>query len=103
MSAPVTTKPRPRRLRDLRNLGDVTEGWLIEVGIATPAELERLGPLEAYRRLKDVRPGQVTLVALWALTGALLDLDWREIPGDMKRQLRAKLAGLARRRGRVRA
>ncbi len=91
-----------RRLRDLRNLGEVTERWLIDVGIADVRALRRLGPLEAYRRLKTARPGEVTLVALWALAGALLDLDWRELPPDMKQQLKARLDAPARRGRRVR-
>lgn len=91
-----------RRLRELRNLGEVTERWLVETGIPDVATLERLGPLEAYRRLKAARPSQVSLLALWALTGALLELDWRELPADMKQQLRDRLEAPARRGRRVR-
>lgn len=90
-----------RRLRDLRNLGEVTERWLGEVDIPTPAALEIAGPLEAYRRLKASRPREVTLVALWALWGALLDLDWRELPDDLKAQSREKLKRAVRPKQRV--
>lgn len=88
-------------MRDLRNLGPVTEAWLVDVGIPTPAELERVGPLEAWRRLKDACPRAVTRVALWALAGALLDLDWREVPPDLKRHLEERLPPRSTRHRRV--
>ena len=77
------------RLRDLRNLGARSEQMLAAVGISTPAELERVGAAEAYSRLVDAGLPGLSRTMLWALAGALLDLDWRELPASVKEDLRA--------------
>ena len=79
-------------LADLKNLGPKTREWLIAIGIENRADLEALGSIEAYRRLKAAFPHKVSLNALWALEAALLDIDWRAINPDHKSYLREKLA-----------
>ena len=78
------------RLRDLRNLGPASERFLEEAGITTPEELDDVGSVEAYRRVLE-RGGHATLNLLWALEGALLGVDWRELPEGRKRDLLAAL------------
>jgi hypothetical protein len=80
----------------LRNLGPVSARWLCEAGIATRADLERLGPVEAYQRVKAVRPREVSLVMLWALAGALLDCDYRAVPAELKERLRRQVTARPR-------
>jgi DNA transformation protein len=75
----------------LLNLGPVSAGWLAEVGITTRGDLERVGPVEAYRRVKAARPRDVTLVMLWALAGALVEVDYRALPPGLKERLRRQL------------
>ena len=71
-------------LAALRNLGLCRHsGW--RRWARTPVDVGRLGPVEAYRRVKTARPRLVNLVMLWALVGALLDLDYREVPLELKR------------------
>ncbi len=77
----------PRRLRDLRNLGPRSEQLLAEVGIGTPEELDEVGAAEAYRRLTEAGIPGLTRTMLWALAGALLDLDWRELPPGVRAEL----------------
>ena len=77
----------PRRLRDLRNLGPRSEQLLAEVGIGTPEELDEVGAAEAYRRLTEAGIPGLTRTMLWALAGALLDLDWRDLPPELRRDL----------------
>ena len=83
----MTMPPHP--LSALKNLGPATENRLREVGIHTPDELEALGALEAYCRVKLANPRETSLVLLYALQGALLDLHWNALPSDMKEQLKA--------------
>lgn len=85
------SSPGPRtRLRDLRNLGPASEAALTAVGITAPEQLEDLGPAGAYRKLlQHGHPQHRTM--LWALAGAVLDLDWRDVPADLKQQLLAEI------------
>jgi DNA transformation protein and related proteins len=80
-----------RRLRDMRNLGPASERMLVAAGIRTPADLDRLGAVEAYRRVLAAGWRQPTLNLLWAIEGALLDLDWRELPPERRAELLADL------------
>ena len=75
----------------LRNIGPKTQGWLHEIGIDTLADLEALGAVEAYKRLKAARPQQVSLNALWGLQGAILNIHWNALPPDMKADLKAQV------------
>lgn len=70
----------------LMGLGDKSMEWLGEVGLGARAKLEEVGPAEAFRRVKEKHP-EVNASLLWALAGALLDLDWRELPQDLKQHL----------------
>ncbi len=78
------------RLRDLRNLGPASERMLEAAGIRTPEQLDELGSVEAYRRVVD-SGGHASMNLLWALEGALLGLDWRELPARRKQELRTAL------------
>lgn len=77
---------RPARLRDLRNLGPASEAALIAAGVTSPEMLDDIGPTQAYQRLlRNDHPPHRTM--LWALAGALHDLDWRDLPAGLKTQL----------------
>jgi DNA transformation protein and related proteins len=75
-------------LEQMLNIGPVTAGWLHEVGIHTREDLEETGPIEAWRLLKELHPGAVSLVGLYALQGAILGVHWNHLPPDLKAQLR---------------
>jgi hypothetical protein len=75
-----------RDLEKLRNIGPQSAAWLLEVGIATPDDLARLGPLEACRRL-ILQGRRITLNMAYALEGALLDCDWRSLPEENRLRL----------------
>ncbi len=77
-----------RNLAAMRDLGPVTARRLAELGIADEADLRRIGPLAAYRRLKFADPRSTTIVALFALYGALSDTPWTELSAEVKRELR---------------
>ena len=72
---------------DLLNLGKVSRGWLDAVGIRSRAELERVGAVEAFRRVEAAgfRP---SVNLLYALHAALLDLHWTILPPKVREDLR---------------
>lgn len=74
-------------VENLRNLGPKSSQWLREAGITSIAELERLGPVVAYRLVKQ-RPPKASLNLLWALAAGLMKQDWRELSEITKERLR---------------
>jgi DNA transformation protein len=77
-------------IENLRNLGPGSAEWLRDTGITTIAELSRLGPVLAYRLVKQKQP-RASLNLLWALAAGLSDLDWRELSESDKHRLQAEL------------
>lgn len=77
-------------IENLRNLGPASAAWLHEIGVHTRADLERLGPVIAYRLVRQ-RRSSTSLNLLWAMAAALSDKDWRDLSADEKERLRMKL------------
>jgi DNA transformation protein len=75
----------------LKNIGPKSRSWLHNIGIDTLEDLEALGAVETYRRLKLARPTEVSLNMLWALQGALLNIHWNALPPDMKAALKSQV------------
>jgi len=67
----------------LRNIGKVSRAWLRQIDIHTLNDLKACGSVAVYRMIKSMQP-KATLNLLWALEGAILDIDWREIPETRK-------------------
>lgn len=84
---------RGKNLESLKNIGPRTAQALVGVGIADAAALRRIGPVEAWRRLKAAAPRQTTLVGLYALYGALIDVHWNDLPVEVKAALRNEATG----------
>jgi DNA transformation protein len=74
-------------IESLLNLGPKSGQWLREAGITTIADLERLGPVVAYRLVKQHQP-KASLNLLWALAAGLKGKDWRELTETTKKRLR---------------
>ncbi len=70
----------------LKNLGNTSVNWLRTVGIHTRDELEQIGPVGAYNRIRE-RGIKVSKVLLYALQGALLDRHWNELDPVLKQNL----------------
>jgi len=70
----------------LKNLGNTSVNWLRTIGIHSRQELEQIGPVHAYNRIRE-RGIKVSKVLLYALQGALLDIHWTEIDTALKRHL----------------
>lgn len=90
---PAPGKVAPR----LKNLGPVSTGWLASVGIHRRADLIRLGPVEAFLRVKAAGH-KPSLNLLWALAGAERGLRWNKLSQENRHQLLMELdAEVARR------
>lgn len=78
-------------LARLRNLGRVSAGWLVEVGITSYDDLARLGAVETYLRVAERR--RVSLNLLYALEGAVQDVLWTDLSPEERARLREAAAG----------
>ena len=83
---------RSIRLSHLINIGAKTEHMLNEVDIWTQQDLQEVGPIEAWNRIKELHPDQATLTFLYVLQGALLGVPWHKLPVEAVDDL---LAGIA--------
>ncbi len=83
-----------RPLEALINLGRVSARQLAEIGVASEAELRKMGALAAYARLRHRFGRAITLNMLYALDGALRGVRWDNMPASDRAALRAKAEAL---------
>lgn len=79
-----------QRLQDMKNLGLKTEEMLTLVGITTPEQLLQADPFEVYARLRKSVSG-TTLVALYALIGAIEGKHWQDVKRDRRTEILVRL------------
>lgn len=82
----------------LPNLGLKSQQMLIAAGIHTLADLQRMGAVAAYLRVKR-HGGNVSLNLLWALEGAISGLRWQEVAREHRTGLLLALEDCERRAG----
>lgn len=75
----------------MKNIGPKSRQWLTSVGIYTLDDIVSLGVVQTYKRVKAAYPEKVSLILVYALQGALLDLPWNELPPDMKEELKGQV------------
>ena len=70
----------------IRNVGPKSAAWLRQVGVRTQADLETLGAVAAFMKVKRAgfRP---SLNLVYALEGALLDCHWQQVPEQRRSEL----------------
>jgi hypothetical protein len=70
----------------LRNVGPKSAAWLRQVGVRTQSDLESLGAVDAFIKVKRAgfRP---SLNLLYALEGALLGCHWQQVPEERRSEL----------------
>ena len=70
----------------IRNVGPKSAAWLRQVGVRTQEDLQRLGPVEAFMKVKRAgfRP---SLNLLYALAGAIENCHWADLPDATKTSL----------------
>ena len=74
-------------LTSMMNIGKKMAQKLTAVGIGSPEKLVEAGSKEAFFRLKVVYP-QVWLVHLYALEGALQDVEFNNLSKHTKQELK---------------
>lgn len=75
-------------LTDMLNIGKEMERKLRAVGIDTAEKLTELGAQQAFFRMKAAYPN-VCLVHLYALEGAIRNMEYNRLPEDTKKELKA--------------
>lgn len=70
----------------LKNLGNTSVNLLNAIGIKTEQDLQRVGPVNAYKSIKD-RGFNTSKVLLYALQGALSNTHWNELDTNTKQRL----------------
>lgn len=81
--------PEATELSQLANIGPTIEKRLNEIGVRSRADLEALGPAEAYKRIASANAGRTVSVCyyLYSLQGALDGVHWDALPKDVKDRL----------------
>ena len=72
----------------IRNIGPKSAAWLRQVGVRTQDDLIKLGPVEAFMKVKRAgfRP---SLNLLYSLAGAIENCHWADLPVGRKDELLA--------------
>lgn len=70
----------------IRNVGPKSAAWLRQVGVRTQDDLVKLGPVDAFMKVKRAgfRP---SLNLLYALAGAIENCHWADLPDEQKAAL----------------
>lgn len=74
-------------LTSMMNIGKEMARKLAVAGIDSPKKLIEAGSKEAFFRVKTVFP-QVCLVHLYALEGAIQNVEFNSLPEEKKRELK---------------
>jgi len=72
----------------LKNLGAKTASRLKLVGITTIGDLNRVGAVAAYCRLKRLNPSFMSLLGLYAMQAGLMGIHWLDLPEEVKSDLK---------------
>lgn len=83
-----------QKISKLKGLGPKSEKCLNQIGIFTKSDLERIGPVKAFIKLRNectlMKP---SLNFLYAMVGALEDIHWANIAKSEKGRLLMELEG----------
>lgn len=74
----------------MRGLGPKSKKWLAEIGVRSVRDIEKRGIAQTYLDLR-ANNSSVSLNMLWGLASAVLDVDWRDLPAEVKAQLKAEV------------
>ena len=85
-----------RKPAGLKNIGPVSSRWLAEVGVRSLEDLERLGSVAVFRAVRRRQGRKPSILLLYALEAALMDLRWDRLPEAVKKSLRQRVDTPAR-------
>ncbi len=89
-----TTPTDDRPISEMRNLGPACERDLNAAGIMTAGELQAMGVEQAFLAMLQARKREgrsaksCNAVYLYALYGAIHDVDWLDVPEAEKRRFK---------------
>ena len=75
----------------MKNLGPKSSEWLASVGIHTLEDVAKIGVVETYKLVKAAYPEKVSLNMLYGLQAALMDINWKDLPPDIKESLKKQV------------
>jgi len=81
------------KLSTLKGLGSKSEKCLNEIGIYTKEDLEEIGAINAFIKLKKECSVKPSLNFLYAMVGALENKHWADIAKSEKTRLLVELDG----------
>ncbi len=72
-----------------KNIGKTIAIKLNEIGVFTLSDLAEMTPKVAYKKICKNYPNKTIpkCYYLYSLKGALLNLDWRKLPNEIKMEL----------------
>lgn len=79
-----------------QNIGPKSAEALARAGLTTFAQLQQMGAVAAYVKVKSTNPG-ITLNLLWALEGAIAGLPWQVVANEHRTSLLLALEDYERR------
>lgn len=74
-------------LKSMANIGDEMAKKLASVGIDSPEKLIKQGAKQVFVKLKEAYPN-VCLVHLYALEGAIQDIEFNHLSEEKKKELK---------------
>ena len=74
----------------LRNFGPESGKMLNQIGIYNLNDLKKSDLVDVYLCLEEIGTN-VSLNMLWAMVGAVMDIDWRDVPIEIKDELKDKI------------
>ena len=74
-------------LDNMLNIGKEMKRKLFSIGVRSSEDLIRLGSKEVFSQLKEQYPNEC-LVHLYALQGAIDNVDYDKLPDEVKRDLK---------------
>ena len=80
-------------LSKLKGLGPKSEKCLNEIGIKTKGDLEKIGPVRAFMKLRSECSIKPSLNFLYAMVGALEGRHWADIAKTERGRLLLELGG----------
>jgi hypothetical protein len=72
----------------MKNLGPKSSEWLASIGIYTLEDVATIGVVETYKQVKAAYPEKVSLNMLYGLQAALMNINWKDLPLDIKEDLK---------------
>ncbi len=77
-------------LSELKNIGKSSAKMLNEIGVFTRNDISRYGPVKIFHILK-INGYPVSMLMVYALQGAIMNLHWNSLPEKLKKELREEV------------